>query len=140
MGIMKSWTSFTTEAKRIVRMRIIAGTTGRKPGPDTDATRYSSYVAAVRDWSGGKDIGRRLVWTGRRTGTFIKSHNGRNPRNYGYRLAGVTRDALEGVVVDLSRSRPRPTVSVRSREGVDPDFKDLLIEPTSAPKVRHALA
>jgi len=57
MGIMKSWTSFTTEAKRIVRMRIIAGTTGRKPGPDTDATRYSSYVAAVRDWSGGKDIG-----------------------------------------------------------------------------------
>jgi len=75
-----------------------------------------------------------------RTGTFIKSHNGRNPRNYGYRLAGVTRDALEGVVVDLSRSRPRPTVSVRSREGVDPDFKDLLIEPTSAPKVRHALA
>ena len=37
--------------------RIIAGTTGWKPGPDTDATRYSSYVAAVRDWSGGKDIG-----------------------------------------------------------------------------------
>jgi len=36
---------------------------------------------------------RRLVQTGRRTGTFIKSHNGRNPRNYGYR---VTRDALGG--------------------------------------------
>ena len=31
---------------------------------------------------------RRLVRTGRRTGTFTKSHNGRNPRNYGYRLAG----------------------------------------------------
>ena len=31
---------------------------------------------------------RRLVRTGRRTGTFIKSHNGRNPLNYGYRLAG----------------------------------------------------
>jgi hypothetical protein len=29
---------------------------------------------------------------------------------------------------------------VRSREGVDPDFKDLLIGPTSALKVRHALA
>ena len=83
---------------------------------------------------------RRLVRTGRRTGTFIKSHNGRNPRNYGYRLAGVTRDALESVVVDLSHSRPRPMASVRSREGADPDFKDLLIEPTSAPKVRHALA
>ena len=25
---------------------------------------------------------RRLVWTGRRTGTFIKSHNGRNPPDY----------------------------------------------------------
>jgi hypothetical protein len=37
--------------------RIIAGTTGWKPGPDTDATRYSSYVAAVRDWSGDNDIG-----------------------------------------------------------------------------------
>jgi hypothetical protein len=36
---------------------IIAETAGWKPGPDTDASRYSSYVAAVRDWSGDSDIG-----------------------------------------------------------------------------------
>ena len=37
--------------------KIIAETAGRDPGPDTDASRYSSYVAAVRDWSGDAGIG-----------------------------------------------------------------------------------
>jgi hypothetical protein len=37
--------------------KLVAETAGWKPGPDTDATRYSSYVAAVRDWSGDNDIG-----------------------------------------------------------------------------------
>jgi hypothetical protein len=35
---------------------------------------------------------------------------------------------------------PGRAASVRSREGADPDFKDLLIEPTLALKVRRALA
>ena len=37
--------------------KIIAETAGWNSGPDTDATRYSSYVAAVRDWSGDTGIG-----------------------------------------------------------------------------------
>jgi hypothetical protein len=44
--------SVTERAKKI-----IAETAGWKPGPDTDATRYSSYVAAIRDWSGDMGIG-----------------------------------------------------------------------------------
>jgi hypothetical protein len=39
------------------RAKNVAETAGWKPGPDTDATRNSSYVAAVRDWSGDNDIG-----------------------------------------------------------------------------------
>jgi hypothetical protein len=37
--------------------RIMAGTAGWPPGPDTDASRYTSYVAAIRDWSGDEGIG-----------------------------------------------------------------------------------
>jgi hypothetical protein len=37
--------------------KIIAETADWKPGPDTDAARYSSYVAAIRDWSGDTGIG-----------------------------------------------------------------------------------
>jgi hypothetical protein len=41
--------------------KIVAETAGWKSGPDTDATRYSSYVAAVRDWSGDTGIGGEIA-------------------------------------------------------------------------------
>ena len=40
---------------------IIAETAGWNSGPDTDATRYTSYVAAVRDWSGDAGIGGEIA-------------------------------------------------------------------------------
>jgi hypothetical protein len=37
--------------------KIIAETVGGSPGPETDATKYTAYVAAIRDWSGDAGIG-----------------------------------------------------------------------------------
>ena len=70
------------------------------------------------------------------SGSESRSGSVRRPANL---WSKRTSEHLIFVVIDLSYSWPRPTASVRSREGADPDLKDLLIEPTSAPKVRHAL-